>query len=253
MTYDLDTFITALLDPGKPTPGDLIDAATRPVGRRFDVYRNNVVVSLTDAMRVGFPVITKLVGQQNMDGLAGLFLRAHPPSDPRMMHYGTAFPEFLADNAQVAHLGYLEDVARLELAIRHAYHAGDAEPIAPQTLSDIATGALMQSTLTLAPAVQLIRSGWPIHDIWRFNTDDTAAKPQPGAQDVLITRPEFDPQPHLLPPGGAAWIAGVMDGQTIGAAFDSARAEWPDFDLTAPLTLLLAGCAITSLNQKDRS
>lgn len=34
-------------------------------GRRFDVYRNNVASSLTDALEVGFSAIAKLVGQRN--------------------------------------------------------------------------------------------------------------------------------------------------------------------------------------------
>jgi len=246
-----DLFTTALLDPGQPVPDGLVDATAQPTGVRFSVYRNNVAVSLTEALRTGFPVITRLIGQQNMDGLAGIFLRAHPPTDPLLMHYGAAFPEFLAGTRQLAHLGYLPDIARLELAIRRSYHAGDAAAIDPALLGGLPTEELMQATLTLAPSVRLVRSVWPIHDIWLFNTDDDAPKPQTGAQDVLITRPGFDPLPRLLPQGGAVWIEGLMAGQTIGAAFDTALAEHPQFDLTATLTLMIRGNALISLTKRD--
>jgi len=204
MTNGQDMFAAALLNPDQPVPTGLVDSAAQSAGARFDVYRNNVAVSLTEAMRTGFPVITKLIGRRNMDGVASIFLRAHPPTDPLMMHYGAAFPEFLEGTAQLSHLGYLPDIARLELAIRRSYHAGDTVAIDPALLGGLATDALMQSTLTFAPAMQVVRSVWPIYDIWIFNTDDDAAKPQPGAQDVLITRPDFDPLPKLLPQGGAA-------------------------------------------------
>lgn len=243
-------FGAAILNPALPVPDGLHDGNGRAAGARFNVYRNNVAVSLTEAMRAGFPVITKLLGQQNMDGLAGIFLRAHPPSSPLMLCYGAEFPDFLAATAQLAHLGYLADIARLELAIRRSYHAADGAPIVPDILARIPPEALMRTTLTLAPAVQVLGSDWPIHDIWRFNTDDTAAKPRPGPQDVLITRPEFDPLPQLLSPGGAVWIKGLMNGQSIGEAHAAALAGVPDFDLTAPLTLLLQGNALISLNQK---
>jgi putative DNA-binding protein len=247
MSRAQEKFTRALLDPILPVPEGLVDGAVRAAGRRFDVYRNNVATSLIEAIYVGFPVVTRLIGQQNMNVLAGAFVRAHPPSAPVLTRYGTEFPRFLENAAQLAHLGYLPDVARLELAIRHSYHAGDASPIAPGQLAEIKPNALLQVTVRFAPAVRLVRSDWPIHDIWQFNTNDNAATPQPGAQDVLITRPEFEPGVHLLPNGGADWIQALMGGKNIGAALDAACAKTPEFGMTFPLTLLLQGDAIVSL------
>ena len=251
MIVDQDLFRAALLDPAQPVPDGLVDGTARPAGRRYNVYRNNVAVSLTEALREGFPVITKLLGQQNMDGLSGLFLRAHPPQSPVMMFYGAEFPAFIADMPQLAHLGYLADVARIELGLRRAYHAAGVPPIDPQALASLPPEGLLTTTFTFAPALQLIRSDWPIHAIWRFNSEAAAPKPEAGAQDVLILRPEFDPYPHLLPPGGAALITALINAHTLGAALDAATAEAPGFDLTPLLALLLDGGALTSLNQKD--
>lgn len=246
MSVSQTEFHSALLDAAQPVPDGLLDADNQPAGRRFSVYRNNVAVSLTEAMHQAFPVITKLLGQQNMDGLAGIFLRQHPPSSPLMMFYGEEFPEFLAGMEQLSHLGYLPDVARLELALRRAYHAADSQPINPEALA-IPPEDLMGATLTLAPATRILRSDWPIFAIWQYNTQTDAPKPEAGAQDVLITRPEFDPEPNLLPPGGADWISRVQNGLRIGEAFEATIAETPEFDLGTTLALLLQGGAITSV------
>lgn len=244
-------FRDAMMDPAAAVPEGLSDGRNQPAGRRFNVYRNNVAVSLTEAMRTGFPVITKLLGRQNMDGLSGLFLRAHPPTSPLMMIYGEAFPAFLEGMEQLAHLPYLADIARLELGLRRSYHSADANPIDAQDLGALPADELMRTTVTLAPPVFVVRSAWPVHGIWRFNTEDGAPKPTAEAQDVLITRAEFDPHPHLLPPGGADWIQALAGGQTIGAAHEAAVAATPDFDLGATLALMLQGNAITSLIMKD--
>ena len=45
-------FKTALFDPAVMPPAGLSDPAGRPAGKRFDIYRNNVVVSLTEALEV---------------------------------------------------------------------------------------------------------------------------------------------------------------------------------------------------------
>ncbi|MDU9004804.1 DNA-binding domain-containing protein [Sedimentitalea todarodis] len=244
-------FREALLEPARSPPAGLSDGAGRPAGARFDVYRNNVVVSLIDALHTGFPVLSKLLGKENMDGLAGMFVRAHPPTSPVMMFYGEALPDFITTLPQLSHLGYLPDVARLELELRYAYHAADGIPISPDALAVLAPESLLGAQVALAPAVRVMRSAWPIHDIWRFNTQADAPKPMPGAQDVLITRADFDPTPHVLPAGGAAWIEALGQGQSIGAALETAVHEATEFDMTTPLTLLLAGNAILSLANKD--
>lgn len=247
-TVTQDMFRASLLDAAQPIPEGLIDKDNRPAGSRFNVYRNNVAVSLTEALREGFPIITKLLGQQNMDGLAGLYLRAHPPSSPLMMFYGDAFPDFIAELPQLSHLGYLSDVARLELAMRRAYHAADSAAIDPADLATRAPDVLMATRFTLAPSVQLIQSPWPIHAIWRFNTEEGAPKPAAKAEDVIILRAEFDPLPHLLPVGGGAFVNALLAGSSLGDAHESALNNAADFDPSPILALLLQNGAIVSLH-----
>ncbi|NIZ15142.1 DNA-binding domain-containing protein [Phaeobacter sp. HF9A] len=245
-------FTRAILNAQLPVPEGLLDGEMRAAGRRFSVYRNNVAVSLTEALHQGFPVIARLLGKENMDGLAGLYLRAHPPKSPLMMQYGESFPAFLDGMEQLAHLGYLGDVARLELALRRSYHAADAAPIDAEQLAALPPEALMSCRLRFAPAMALLRAPWPIYSIWRYNSLDGAPKPQAGAEDVLITRPDYDPQPQPLPPGAASWITALQAGETLATATDIAYAEAPDFDLSAPLALLINGAALTDVLPKER-
>ncbi|MDE4131988.1 DNA-binding domain-containing protein [Phaeobacter sp. QD34_3] len=247
MTQSQTEFAEALLAPEAPVPGGLQDAAGRPAGRRFAVYRNNVAASLTEALHEGFPAVASLLGKENMDGLAGIYLRQHPPASPLMMHFGGEFPDFLAGMRQLSHLGYLPDVARLELALRRSYHAADAAPLPAERLAGLSPDALMAARLQLAPAVELLRSDWPLFDIWCYATQEGAPKPQASAQDVLITRPDFDPVAQPLPPGSAQWIAALRVGHSIGEAFETTLEIAPDFDLSAPLALLLEGGGLTDL------
>ena len=250
MSLSQSQFTRVVMDASLPVPDGISDAQNRPAGSRFNVYRNNIAVSLTEAMHTAFPVIAKLLGDQNMDGLSRLYLRSHPPSSPLMMFYGEQFPAFLAGMEQLNHLGYLSDVAQLELALRRAYHAADATPIISDTLAQIPPDVLMHTMIILAPSVQVVASCWPIFDIWRFNTLDNAPKPAAIEQDVLITRPEFDPIPKVLSPGGATWITALKQGLSIGEAHASTLTTTPEFDLGATLALLLQGDAIINLKTK---
>lgn len=237
------TFRAALLDPDHALPGDLRDGAGRPAGRRFAVYRNNVTVGLAEALAQGFPAVQALLGAGNFGHVARLFLRSHPPTSPVMMLYGAAFPSFLAQQPALARFGYLPDVARLDLALRQSYHAADASPAPAEALAAIPPDTLGAHRLRLAPPVRLVRSAWPVHAIRRRALDDSQPHPDPVAQDVLVTRPEWDPVIRLLPHGGGA----VIEALARGATLDTASRDAPGGDLTPFLTVLLQDGCITGL------
>ena len=247
MKVDQTTFREALLRPDAARPTGLSDGKGRAAGRRFDVYRNNVAVSLTEALETAFPVIRKLVGDENFKLLARSFLRQHPPSSPVMMFYGHEMPDFLSGFEPTAKIGYLPDVARLELAIRESYHAADARPVDPASLQALTPDELTATSLGFAPAARLIRSKWPIHAVWRYNMEDGAPKPVMAAEDVLVVRPEFDPAPILLQPGGGAFVAALQKGQPLGIAMEQARHVADIFDLSQILGLLIGTNTLTKI------
>lgn len=235
-------FRDALLDAALDIPEGLVDGAGRPAGRRYNVYRNNIAVSLTEALETGFPAVAKLLGPENFKGLAGIYLRQSPPENQRMMFYGADFPNFLEGFEALAKYPYLGDVARLEFALRESYHAADHTSLDPAALA-VDQEALMALRLALAPSVKVLSSQWPIHALWAFNMAG-GPKPQAGGQDVVILRAEFDPTPHPLPPGGLAFLR-HLDGQTrLEAAIGAALSIDPQFDLAALLTLLLSHSAL---------
>ncbi|MEM9580111.1 MAG: DNA-binding domain-containing protein [Pseudomonadota bacterium] len=241
-------FRRAVFDPELARPAGLTDGKTRPAGKRFDVYRNNVIVSLKEAMRTGFPIIEKLIGAENFNNLSGIFVRAHPPSDPRLALYGGAFPEFLAGFEPLKHAPYLADVARLELAMRDSYNAAESQTLSGAAFAGLSPEQLAGARIDLAAATRLITSEWPLFDIWRFNTSDDAPKPRNEAQAVLVTRPEFDPVAHLLPPGAGGLLIQLSQQQPLGEALEAAHEAVADFDFGSTLSLLLESGALAALH-----
>ena len=248
MTVSQSTFRDAVLNADLPVPAGLRDGQDAPAGTRFSVYRNNVVLSLTEAMATAFPLVHKLLGGETFQKLAAVYVRAHPPRSPLMMYYGADFPDFLQNFAPLSHIGYLPDCARIDLAKRQSYHAADSTPFDQSILLGDDVHAL---TIAVSPATRIIRSVWPLYDLWRFNTQNGAPKPQAVSQDVLITRPAFDPEVHLLPAGCATWLEVLAADMPLGNAIEKATLSDPQFDLTEALTLAVTSGAFAHENTKD--
>jgi len=244
MTVSQTAFRQGLFDPELPAPVGLINPDGGQATKRYDVYRNNVAVSLSDALEAAFPVIRKLVGDRFFRAMAGVYLRKHPPTSPLMMFYGDKMPQFLRRFGPAQQLAYLPDMAKLELAMRHAYHAGDADPIDAAALGALAPDQLMAAKLAFAPATTVISSSFPVYSIYRANTDPSAPKAVMQPEALLITRPAFDPAVHLLTPASATCITALQKGDPLGVAMSTAG---NDLDLGATLGLLLGQGVVTTL------
>lgn len=227
-------FVKGLLDPERTPPEGVVGPNGRPAGKRYDVYRNNVIVSLSEALASAFPVIQTLVGAEFFSAMANVHVRQFPPRSPLMIHYGEDFPDFLASFPPVAHLAYLPDIARLERARRMAYHAADADVFDPAKLE----GLSEESHLILHPSVHVITSVHPIFSIWRFNSaDDKSPLPDHG-ETVLISRPADELQMHVISSSAGIFLS-ALDG-TLGEALAKATEADAAFDFTENLTALLS-------------
>ncbi len=106
----------ALLDPALPCPTGLSTWNGSDPQTRFAVYRNNVMMSLIDALADTYPVVQRLVGEDFFRAMARVFAQAKPPRSAVMAYYGRDFAAFIDAFPPAASVPYLADVARLEMA-----------------------------------------------------------------------------------------------------------------------------------------
>jgi hypothetical protein len=234
-------FAGALLRPGGPVPDGLASPHRLAPRRRFGVYRNNVHASLTVVLRDRFPAVQRLVGAEFFAAMAREFIAMHPPRSTVLMRYGGNFAGFIDGFAPVAGLPYLGDVARLEWARAVALHAADARPLEIEALRRIPPEHVERLIFTLHPSLRILRSEWPVISIWDANQLEGAAQADLGAggEDALVLRPGLEVVVHRLPDGGAAFIAALAGGQSLGAAAAEGVAAAPVFALQGNLTALL--------------
>lgn len=242
-------FAAALLDPGTGLPGGITGPDGAASTRRFNVYRNNVVVSLIGALAETFPVTREMVGEVFFTAMAREFVSVNPPHSPIMMRYGATFPAFIASFPPAAGLPYLGDLARLEFVQVEAYHAADAAPLAPASLGAIAPERLGVIRFAAHPAARLVRSASAIASLWLAHRGigDLGMIDPVRPQDALVTRPDLSVEIRALEPAAGAFIEHLLAGHTLGEAALAALASDPAFDLPAAITLIVECGAFTDI------
>src|SRR3954449_13636742 len=88
-------FAPALLDPVRPAPEIVTGPNGKPAGKRYDVYRNNVTVSLIDALAAIYPSVQRITGTDFFRAMARFHVRNAPPTSPLPFDYGGDFPGFV--------------------------------------------------------------------------------------------------------------------------------------------------------------
>ena len=236
-------FAQALLDPDLPCPSGLCTWKGSDPARRFAVYRNNVVVSLIDALADTYPVVHALVGEEFFRAMARVFALGHPPRSRIMAYYGGEFADFVAAFTPATSVPYLADVARLEMARVRAYHAADADPVPHHALLAALDAPQQLATLRLAlhPSVQVITSAFAVRSIWAAHQNAQCVPPvDPDvAQTTLVYRTALTVDSLLLAKGAATYVRSLQNGQNLLEAADTAVQADAAFDLTHTLALLL--------------
>lgn len=228
---------------GGPLPPGLIARDPAEVDRRFAVYRNNVAVSLSQALVARFPVIRRLVGEAFFAALARHYAETDRPRSPVLAEWGDGFGGFLDQFPPVSAYPYLGDVARIEYARGRAFHAADASPVDP---SVFAAADPDRVRLVLHASVTVLELCHPAVSIWARNQPGGESLPlATGPQTALILRDVgFQVPVRSIGRGDAALLRAVLSGKPLCvAAQDASRIE-PGHDPQPLLVSLMQAGAI---------
>ena len=251
MAVHAQTFSTGLLDPNVPTPAGLRDHAGQSADARFDIYRNNVTVSLTDAVEAVFPAVSAIVGRDFFRAMAREYVRTCPPRAKVLARYGHDFADFVSRFAPAAGLPFLADVARLERAWLDAYIAADAPALAPQAIASVDPEQIGSIRFVPHPALRFTRSRFAVRSLFdanRAQPPHAPVGPVDQPQAVMVTRPQLTVMLTDLAPAHYAFLGELAAGQNLELAAQAALARHADLDIGGGLAIALSSGAFTSLH-----
>jgi hypothetical protein len=246
-------FAPGLTDPAMVASDDVVATSGKGVVKRYNVYRNNVTVSLIDALAAIYPAVQRITGVEFFRAMARFHIRATPPASALLFEYGRDFPAFIESYEYSSDMPWLADTARIERAWLDAYHAADQLVLATEALGTIEPTLLASVRFKAHPAARIVRSPYPAVAIFAMNRTDGPVSPLCSSEpeDALVTRPEQDVVVSRLPPGGATFLISLLEGASLGEAVAAASQEAPSFDLQANLAGMISAGVFTAIEHGD--
>jgi hypothetical protein len=249
---DLDypaRFVAGLLDPVSQTPTLVTAPHGKAADRRFNVYRNNVTVSLIEALAATFPATRRVTGEAFFRAMARFHIRETPPKSPLLFEYGRNFPDFIDRYEYAKAMPWLADIARIERAWLDAYHAADAAVLLPHVLGTAKPAELADLVFEPHPATGVVRSAYPAVTVFSANRGDgpVGRIEARAPETALITRPSLQVEVRALPPGVDVFAGSLLEGEPFGRAAVAGHACCPNFDLAAAIRVMLEAGAFAAI------
>ncbi len=210
-------------------------------GRGLTAYRHAWRARMVEALRSNYPVLHRVLGDDEFDSLAGAYLAAHPSRFRSIRWFGDALAPYLRAHPDTAGHPALADMAAFEWAICVAFDGPDAEPLASAQLVALAPEDWAGLRLSLHPTARVLDLEWSVAPIWRElseqdDPDHQAPPPDPLDHSVVIWRRALQPHWRSLEPLEAGLLKAVANGVEFGSLCSLAGAIVGEGE--APATVL---------------
>ena len=187
--------------------------------QRLDLYAHMYFARLLDALHEDFPRVAAILGFERFREIARAYLARNPSAHPSLQYLGRHFPEFLNTAVEdIELLPFLADLARLEWTRLEVFDAPDAEPLQMEHLQAIPLDEWPGLRFRLIPACQVLRSAWPIHELWTAGEEAVlSALVRPAATVVRVWRQGFTVYQASLDAIEQVALDGVQTGEPFAA------------------------------------
>ncbi len=227
--------------------GTAVPGVLPPVA--LPIYANNARVNFTQTLKLTYPAIWRLVGEDYFRQCARDFQKLRPSRSGDLQHVGEGFADYLETLHGADAYRYLPAVARLELAYQEALIESELAPLDLNRLAQVEPHDYLALRFRLQPSARLLVSAFPILAIWEANALEGAASEEhinldAGADQLLVVRAFEEVRIHTLTAGELAFLTRLLAGDAFAAAVESGCGADAQFDPGVTLKRFVALRAI---------
>ncbi len=222
----LGDFHAAILDNA---PGACA-AAIRPhprlsAAQQMAIYTQGYRLRLSEVIGNEYPATRHLLGDDAFSALAAAFIEATPPSHYSLDTYPQGFAAYLQPHAMD---GCAADIAALEAAIAHVFHAPESAALDAHALQGLTPDAFAARRLAPRAASALLAFAYPVEDyLTRLRNGETPARPEALKSYIFVVRHPREVKRHALGEAQYRVLLALSQGACVGDALEQVAQAHP--------------------------
>lgn len=207
----------------------LFDDVEAHINQGLKIYQNNLLMTATRSLTISYPVLTKLVGEDAIRGLARLELKQNLPDSGDWAQWGHGLWQIVEQSELAVEHPYLSDTAKLEWCIhRQSGSIGN-----PPKLSSLFLLEELQPesvAIELSNTLQVFESDHPVHAIWLAHQNGASKTFDEGAfknalnriksERMFITYDQDGPNVESITDAEFYWLGDVSKGLSLSELLD---------------------------------
>jgi len=204
---------------------------------RLQIYATAYFLRLLDCLKENYPVLLKVVGDDDFRELIREYLAAHPSNSPSIFHIGRAFPQFVRAHRLSERWPFAGDLACLERTFIQIFHAADADLCSVEEMRAVRPEKWPALRFRTQPAVAILECEWPVEEIIdALDRADQVEQLVPRRGAILIWRKANEVYCRRLDNAEDTALRLVERGTTLGEVCEA-------------VADLIEGDTVTQLNQ----
>lgn len=252
---DLQTeFRTAALKNNSSSLADAIIENNFSVAQQLQIYHNNILTSLTEALQSIYTNIQRLVGEDFFVATARIYIPNHLPHTGTLIEFASDFAEFLANFEHTKSMDYLVDIAKIDWACHQIYHAKDSHEFDLNQLREIPEDYYEKLIFELNPASCILKSRYPVLRILQLcmNEQDGSAETvdlTEGGDNILIIRRVLDISFEKLNEAEFTFLTAINAKKVFSTVVEETLNIDSNFDINGYLQKCLMGKVIVDFKK----
>lgn len=210
--------------------------ATNHMQQRINAYQNNYSGGLIEALKIAYPQVLSLVGDEFFQQLANNYVSHHHMGKENFQQYGDHFSQHIAglvtENRTFEKVPYLADVAKSDWAIYLSYYAAKRSVFNFSGFSQLDNNTQQKAKLLLADDIHFVYSQWPLSHFWQFYQKSSQSFELNAPKTVLkfiVHRLEHKPQIEQLSEPQHLVLQAIIRGFSIEHLPESSAEYLPEF------------------------
>ena len=223
-----------LLDHDAAIADAIVDAPPLPVLERLGIYANGYRVRLIEALDNTYPLLHRLLGDDDFMAVGKSFVAAHPSVHRSIRWYGRELAEFLSRTPPHADQPIVAELAQLEWTLAEVFDAPDADSVSRAEFAAIDPSAWSELRFAFHPSLRRLPLRWNTAAAWQaLNREEVPPHPECAEQPVpwLLWRQDLQNYFRSLAPDEAIALDCALRGGSFGEICEALAERLPEDEI----------------------